>query len=153
MKYLDFMKSEKVSRLYNAFMGESSPMRIYSNSTEKNIEKTILYGENKCLYYDAMYEKPVPTDDLFNLFVDGVLILPSGADMAVYTPLFVTFVETEIPDSPEDSEITGVIWILNPDAFKSENIFAQPVPDNMAGSDSSGLFIPYCCDENNVYAV
>lgn len=152
MKYLDFIKSEKVSRLYNAFMGESSPMRIYSNSMERNIEKTILYTESRYLYYDAAHTKPVPTDDLVNLFIDGVLIIPSGGDMPVLSPLFVEFVETENLESPEDSEITGVIWTFNIDAFKSANISEQPIPTNMIGSDGVGLFEYYCCDRHNIYA-
>lgn len=144
MKEIDFIKSTKINRLANATMGEQIPMRMYSTSSEKNIEKTVLYANNSLLYYDTLYQIPVPSDDLPDLFIDGIVIMFD--DMSMYNPLFIEFVRTENLESPEDTEVTGVVWTFDPSAFKSENIFAQPVPENMAG-----LFSPYCCDGNNVY--
>lgn len=149
MKEIDFIKSTKINRLANATMGEQTPMRMYSTSSEKNIEKTVLYANNSLLYYDTSYQIPVPSDDLPDLFIDGIVIMIDG--MSMYNPLFIEFVRTENLESPEDTEITGVVWTFDPLAFRSENILAQPVPENMVGSDGAGLFSPYCCDGNNVY--
>lgn len=155
MKEIDFVKSTKINRLLSAVKGEQTPMKMYSTSSEKNIEKTVLYSINSLLYYDAWHQIPVPSDDLPDLFIDGIVIMieSGNGNISMYNPLFIEFVRTDSMGAPEDNELTGVVWTFDPSAFKSENIFAQPVPENMAGSDGAGLFMAHCCDENSVYVV
>ena len=59
--------------------------KVYANADEKFVKTTIVYAnDDKILFYDGDFMKPVLTTELMDLLLNGVIIFSSSGGINMY---------------------------------------------------------------------